>query len=57
MRVLIVEDDQKLVSYFKKSFEAEGLSVNVAFNGNVTLDKTLAQSGCSPACSPARCQP
>ena len=35
MRVLIVEDDQKLVSYLKKSLEAEGLSVDVAFDGNV----------------------
>lgn len=44
MRVLIVEDDQKLVSYLKKSLEAEGLSVDVAFDGNVALDKALAQS-------------
>ena len=44
MRVLIVEDDQKLVSYLKKSLEAEGLSVDVAFAGNVALDKALAQS-------------
>ena len=44
MRVLIVEDDQKLVSYLKKSLEAEGLSVDVTFDGNVALDKALAQS-------------
>ena len=44
MRVLIVEDDQRLVSYLKKSLEAEGLSVDVAFDGNVALDKALAQS-------------
>ena len=44
MHVLIVEDDQKLVSYLKKSLEAEGLSVDVAFDGNVALDKALAQS-------------
>ena len=44
MRVLIVEDDQKLVSYLKKSLEAEGLSVDVAFDGNVALDKAFAQS-------------
>ena len=44
MRVLIVEDDQKLVSYLKKSLEAEGLLVDVAFDGNVALDKALAQS-------------
>lgn len=44
MRVLIVEDDRKLVSYLKKSLEAEGLSVDVAFDGNVALDKALAQS-------------
>lgn len=44
MRVLIVEDDQKLVSYLKKSLEAEGFSVDVAFDGNVALDKALAQS-------------
>lgn len=44
MRVLIVEDDQKLVSYLKKSLEAEGLSVDVAFDGNVALDKAIAQS-------------
>lgn len=44
MRVLIVEDDWKLVSYLKKSLEAEGLSVDVAFDGNVALDKALAQS-------------
>ena len=44
MRVLIVEDDQRLVSYLKKSLEAEGLLVDVAFDGNVALDKALAQS-------------
>lgn len=44
MRVLIVEDDQRLVSYLKKSLEAEGLSVDVAFDGNVALDKAFAQS-------------
>ena len=44
MRVLIVEDDQRLVSYLKKSLEAEGLSVDVAFDGNVALDKAIAQS-------------
>lgn len=44
MRVHIVEDDQKLVSYLKKSLEAEGLSVDMAFDGNVALDKALAQS-------------
>lgn len=44
MRVFIVEDDQRLVSYLKKSLEAEGLSVDVAFDGNVALDKALAQS-------------
>lgn len=44
MRVLIVEDDQRLVSYLKKSLEAEGLSVDVAFDGNVALDKALTQS-------------
>lgn len=44
MRVLIVEDDQRLVSYLKKNLEAEGLSVDVAFDGNVALDKALAQS-------------
>lgn len=44
MRVLIVEDDEGVVSYLVRSLEAEGFTLDTAFDGNTALDKALAQS-------------
>ncbi len=44
MRVLIVEDDERVVSYLVRSLEAEGFTVDTAFDGNAALEKALVQS-------------
>lgn len=44
MRVLIVEDDERVVSYLVRSLEAEGFTVDTAFDGTAALEKALVQS-------------
>ncbi|HJF65567.1 MAG TPA: response regulator transcription factor [Slackia equolifaciens] len=44
MRVLVVEDEEKLVAYLKKSLSAEGYVVDVAFDGISGLELALSGS-------------
>lgn len=41
MRILVVEDEENISSYLKRSLEAEGFSVDVALDGNAGLEKAL----------------
>ena len=43
MHVLIVEDDPLMVSYLKASLEAEGVSVDVAYDGITGLEKAMSR--------------
>lgn len=38
MKILLVEDEKKVANLIKKGFEEEGLSVDVAEDGNKALD-------------------
>ena len=42
MRILVVEDEENISAYLKRSLEAEGFSVDVALDGSVGLEKALA---------------
>lgn len=42
MRILVVEDEENISAYLKRSLEAEGFSVDVALDGNVGLEKALS---------------
>ena len=41
MRILVVEDEENISAYLKRSLEAEGFSVDVALDGAVGLEKAL----------------
>ena len=42
MRILIVEDEQNIVSYLSRSLSAEGFAVDTATDGDTGLEKALA---------------
>lgn len=42
MRILVIEDEENISAYLKRSLEAEGFSVDVALDGNAGLEKALA---------------
>ena len=44
MRVLVIEDERKLAAYLKQGLEAEGFSVDIAFDGEAALDKALSET-------------
>lgn len=44
MRILIVEDESTLVTYLKKSLEAEGYTVDAALDGDTGLELALSGS-------------
>ena len=44
MRILIVEDEENIVSYLSKSLTAEGFVVDTALDGDSGLEKALAGS-------------
>lgn len=44
MRILIVEDESTLVTYLKKSLEAEGYTVDAALDGDIGLELALSGS-------------
>lgn len=41
MRILVIEDEENISAYLKKSLEAEGFSVDVALDGNAGLEMAL----------------
>ncbi len=43
MRLLLVEDDQKIASFVKKGLKAEGFAVDHAVDGTVGLDLALSE--------------
>jgi two-component system OmpR family response regulator len=43
MRLLLVEDDEKIASFVKKGFKAEGFAVDHANDGNAGLDLALTE--------------
>lgn len=43
MRILVVEDEQRIVSYLSCNLEAEGFTVDTALDGNTALEKILSQ--------------
>ena len=43
MRLLLVEDDQKIASFVKKGFKAEGFAVDHAADGMAGLDLALSE--------------
>lgn len=44
MRVLVVEDETNIVSYLKKSLEAEGFIVDTALDGDTGLEMALGET-------------
>lgn len=44
MRILIVEDESTLVTYLKKSLEAEGYTIDAALDGDTGLELALSGS-------------
>ena len=44
MRILIVEDEENIVSYLSKSLAAEGFVVDTALDGDTALEKALTGS-------------
>ena len=43
MRLLLIEDDEKIASFIKKGFKAEGFAVDHAADGNAGLDLALSE--------------
>lgn len=41
MRILVIEDEENISVYLKKSLEAEGFSIDVALDGNTGLEMAL----------------
>lgn len=44
MRILVVEDEERMATYLVKSLRAEGFDVDTAADGVVALDKALSKS-------------
>lgn len=42
MRLLVIEDEERVLSFLRKGFLAEGFSVDVASDGNAALDRGLS---------------
>jgi two-component system OmpR family response regulator len=42
MRILVVEDEKRIVSYLSRNLEAEGFTVDTALDGNTALEKILS---------------
>ena len=51
MRLLLVEDDVKLVRALQRGLEREGYGVDIAYDGDEALVRAAAQRTTTPSCS------